>query len=199
MRIIAGQFRSRKIISPRDLSTRPIADRVKEALFNHLRGHVEDMIFIDFFAGTGTIGLEAISRGAKQVQFVEYDRETVSRLQENIDTFDVDDLCIVTSMDALGPACLVQSPTPVHIATFDPPYPLLKDDAGIEQIVTQMERVAEIMDDDGFLILRTEWPFFDRELPTSSKLLGPETHTYKTMALHFYQRDTEANESDSAI
>ena len=192
MRIISGRFRSRRLISPKDdTTTRPIADRVKESLFNLLRGHIEDEVVIDFFAGTGTIGLEALSRGAERVMFVEQDRETLRRLEQNIEALGVANEAMVVAGDALGPICLATAPESAHVATFDPPYALLRDDGadGIGRLIAQMQRVAEtILDGDGFLVLRTEWPFFDREIPRSEKLLGPETHEYKTMALHLYQK-----------
>jgi len=188
MRIISGKYKRRTLISPPGDATRPIAERVKEALFNILRGHIEDEVVFDFFAGTGTIGLEAVSRGAKQAIFVERDREAVRRLRQNIEQLGCERETIVVSGDAVSPACLAQAPSPVHIATFDPPYELLRSEDGIDVLIAQMERVAEMLDHDGYLVLRTEWPFFDRDVPISSNLIGPETHIYKTMALHFYQR-----------
>lgn len=178
------------MISPKDdTTTRPITDRVKESLFNLLRAHIEDENIIDFFAGTGTIGLEALSRGAQQVMFVEQDRETLRRLEQNIEALGVASEAMVVAGDALGPICLTRAPESVHVATFDPPYALLQDADGMGRVIAQMERVAEtILDEDGYLVLRTEWPFFDRAVPRSEKLDGPETHEYKTMALHLYQR-----------
>ena len=78
MRIIAGEFKKRKLQGPPDdTTTRPIPDMVKEALFNILRGHPEDGAVLDCFAGTGSIGLEALSRGAPRCVFVERDKKIV--------------------------------------------------------------------------------------------------------------------------
>lgn len=173
------------------MDTRPISDRVKESLFNLLRGHIEDAAFIDLFAGTGSIGLEALSRGASNVLFVERDRKAIARLKQNIETLDVADECTVSQADALGPLWLNQAPQPAHIITMDPPYALLRDPESTQLVINQMDRVASLLDDDGYLILRTEWPYLDRDIPAAESLLGPETHDYKSMALHFYQRKSE--------
>jgi len=187
MRIIAGRYKSRKLISPRGDSTRPIADRVKEALFNILRGHIEDEIFLDLFSGTGTIGLEALSRGARHVVFVERDRDAIGRLRRNIEALDCAPQCTVVEGDALSPACLARLPGAPHVVTLDPPYELLRTQEGIDLTLVQMERASECMDSAGYLVLRTEWPLHDREIPLSPRLEGPESHLYKTMALHLYQ------------
>src|ERR1044071_7748596 len=104
MRIIAGEFRSRRLITPRDDSTtRPIPDRVKVSLFGLLRGHCEGATVFDGFAGTGAIGLEAVSRGAASCVFVEKDRAAAAMLRQNIDSLGASDRCELFIGDALGP------------------------------------------------------------------------------------------------
>jgi len=71
VRVIAGKFRSRKLKSPGRLRMRPTSDRLRETLFNVLGPAVEDSLFIDLYAGTGAIGIEAISRGARETIFAE--------------------------------------------------------------------------------------------------------------------------------
>jgi 16S rRNA (guanine(966)-N(2))-methyltransferase RsmD len=160
MRIIAGEFRSRKLFTPRDASvTRPIPDRVKESLFGLLRGHTEDATVFDAFAGTGAIGLEAISRGATRCVFVERDRRIAEILRKNIDALGVGERAEVVVGDALGPGALARCPRPVKLAFFDPPYPLVRDPAGWPRVRTQVERIINLLTEDGFLVLRTPWPF----------------------------------------
>jgi len=84
MRIIAGEARGRKLIAPKGLKTRPTADRVKEALFNILGSRVIDAVVLDGFAGTGNLGLEALSRGARFSYFVELDDAAFRCLLQNI-------------------------------------------------------------------------------------------------------------------
>ncbi len=89
MRVIAGKFRSRTLKALPGLDTRPTYDRLKETLFNVLTpaGGLENAVFIDLFAGTGSIGIEALSRGAAQVYFAECSRKAVRIIRENLASF----------------------------------------------------------------------------------------------------------------
>src|SRR5215475_7819068 len=103
MRIIAGEFRSRRLLTPKDDAvTRPIPDRVKESLFGLLRGHCEGAQVFDGFAGTGALGLEAISRGAGRCVFVEKDKGAAELLRRNIEALGAGDRCELILGDALG-------------------------------------------------------------------------------------------------
>src|SRR5919109_4322710 len=84
MRIIAGSRKRARILAPRGLDTRPTGDRVREAVFN-LIGPVEDAVVLDLFAGSGAMGLEALSRGAASVTFVESDREACRTISRNLE------------------------------------------------------------------------------------------------------------------
>lgn len=160
MRIIAGKYRSRKLVSPKDsATTRPIPDRVKESLFSILRGNVEGAQVLDCFAGTGSIGLEALSRGASRVVCVERDKRAADILEKNIVLLGAEDECEVVRGDALGPAALARAPKPVDLAFFDPPYPLVLDPERWPHVVRQFARVVELLSDGGFALLRTPWPF----------------------------------------
>ena len=85
MRVIAGRFRGRTLRAVRGLKVRPSSDRVKESLFNILAPRIADIRFLDLFAGTGSIGIEALSRGAAEVIFVEQDRDALRCLQRNLE------------------------------------------------------------------------------------------------------------------
>src|SRR6266576_5708636 len=86
MRIIGGQFRSRLILGPEDdRTTRPITDRVKQSLFDIVTPLLEGAIVYDCFAGTGSMGLESLSRGAARATFFEADRSALGRLRKNIE------------------------------------------------------------------------------------------------------------------
>ena len=84
MRVIAGRARSLKLKTPSGQDTRPTTDRIKETLFNMIQGDVPDSIFVDLFAGSGGIGIEALSRGAKYAYFVDNGREAAACIQENL-------------------------------------------------------------------------------------------------------------------
>src|SRR4051795_11956036 len=100
MRIIAGQFRSRVILPPEDDSTtRPITDRVKQSLFDVVTPLLDDAHVYDCFAGTGSMGLESLSRGARHAIFFETDRSALQRLKKNIATLGVEKASTVIAGD----------------------------------------------------------------------------------------------------
>jgi 16S rRNA (guanine(966)-N(2))-methyltransferase RsmD len=166
MRIIAGEFRRRVIKTPPDASvTRPIPDRVKESLFSLLRGHCEGANVFDGFAGTGAIGLEAISRGAQHCVCVEQDKNVVEILRGNVRTLGVESRCDVVAGDALGVGALARAKRPLTLAFLDPPYPLMRDPVGSKRIFAQLTQLIDLLTPDGFAILRTPWPLIIEELP----------------------------------
>ena len=126
MRIVAGKFKGRELQGPTSLATRPTSDRVRESLFNILAHgidgfDIEGSRVMDLFAGTGALGLEALSRGAKFCQFVEESSEARSVIRNNADSFGAIGLCKIWRRDAtdLG-SCAPQSPFELIFA--DPPY-----------------------------------------------------------------------------
>lgn len=173
-------------------------DRVRESIFNLLRGHFEGEAVMDVFAGVGTMGLEALSRGASHCVFVEQSREIARLLRQNIETLRVGDRAEVVQSDALGNAPLAAGPSPVHIIFFDPPYAMVRDADRRRRCFAQFARLIERLDETGFAVLRTPWPFIDdREEHEGEDIdltipgaAGPETHVFKTMAAHLYMRES---------
>lgn len=100
MRIIAGKARGRKLIPPATMETRPTLDRVKEAMFSIIQGYVPDAVVIDVFAGTGSLGLEAASRGAKEVYLIDKSSVTFPLLKQNIENLKFTDFCTAFNMDS---------------------------------------------------------------------------------------------------
>lgn len=121
MRIIAGQWRGRPLAAPAGDATRPTADRTREALFSMLQSRVgsfEDLAVADLFAGSGALGLEALSRGAASCLFVEQDRAALDALKANIAKLDAKGAEVRgSSVLALGPAR-----APLDLILMDPPY-----------------------------------------------------------------------------
>lgn len=170
MRIIGGELRRRKLLTPKDDSgPRPIPDRVRESLFNLLRGHTEGAVVLDLFAGVGSFGLEAISRGAERVLFVERDRRTARLLQQNIDQLGVQDRAEVLQTDALGPGPVMRCPQDVALIMMDPPYAMARDAGEWGRIVTQASRLVPKLAPDGFLLIRTPWPHLLDPAPAPSQ------------------------------
>lgn len=198
MRIIGGELRRRLLASPPDERTRPMPDRVREALFNTLRGHCEGASVLDAFAGSGAIGLEALSRGASECVFIEKDRQSAAALRENIEALGVGDRARLVIGDALGHSALARCPRPAHLVFFDPPYPMMEDARQRARVMAQFERLVGLLDPEGYAVLRTPWPFVQKEREgTRASVIdlrvpgavGPETHEYGSMALHLYMRD----------
>jgi len=120
MRIIAGTWRGRPLIAPKGEATRPTADRTREALFSMLAsriGSFEELAVADLFAGSGALGLEAMSRGAASCLFVEQDKPALDALKANLAKLGARADVRATSVMALGPA-----PRPLDLILMDPPY-----------------------------------------------------------------------------
>lgn len=122
MRIIAGEWRGRKLVAPKGEATRPTADRTRETLFSMLAsrlGSFDDLHVLDLFAGSGALGLEALSRGASTATFVEQDKAALDSIRANIKTLDARDRTFINagSVMTLGPA-----KAPVQLILADPPY-----------------------------------------------------------------------------
>ncbi len=126
MRIVAGAWRGRRLLAPSGSTTRPTADRVRQALFDMLlhapwggRDAVEGTRVLDAFAGTGALGLEALSRGAAHATFMERDRAALTALRANIAACGAADRAIVLAVDATRPP---PAEAPCGLAFLDPPY-----------------------------------------------------------------------------
>jgi 16S rRNA (guanine966-N2)-methyltransferase len=123
MRIIAGELRGRKLRSPRGLDLRPTADRLKQTLFDILGPGVRGAVFLDVFAGTGSIGLEAISRGAGEVVFIECDAEGARLIRQNIELCGVIGGYRLVQQDAFSALRqLARGGFSMDVAFLDPPY-----------------------------------------------------------------------------
>ena len=120
MRIIAGAWRGRALLAPKGDSTRPTSDRAREGLFSMLQsrlGSFEGLDVADLFAGTGALGLEALSRGAARCTFAEQNRQALETLRANIDKLGARERCDVRAIDATR-----MSGGPFHLVFLDPPY-----------------------------------------------------------------------------
>jgi len=120
MRVIAGEFRSRRLKSLPGLDTRPTPDRLREALFNVLNPLIAGGTFLDAYAGTGSVGIEALSRGARRAMFVEKSRAAVEVIRENLASLGAEDRADVYTSKALP----VIERVDADIVFLDPPYEL---------------------------------------------------------------------------
>jgi 16S rRNA (guanine966-N2)-methyltransferase len=146
MRIIAGTHRGSRISVPKGLDTRPTGDRVREAAFN-LIGPVEGATVLDLFAGSGAMGLEALSRGAASVTFVERDRAACRTIAENLERLGLTGARI-TCGDALW--ALRQDSRRYDLVLVDPPY-----EAWAELEPKLAEHLPRVLEPDGLLVVET--------------------------------------------
>jgi len=121
MRVVAGELGGRKLVAPEGTTTRPTTDKVREAVFNSLvaQGIVEDAVVVDLYAGSGAMGIEALSRGAARCVFVERDRNALTALRANIAALRIEDRCTVVTSDVMA---WVPAMRNVDVALIDPPY-----------------------------------------------------------------------------
>ena len=158
MRIIAGTKRGMKLLSPKGYDTRPITDRVKESLFNVLYNYdmPRERIVADLFCGTGSLGLEALSRGAREVTFVEKDASAVEVLNRNIAKagFIAQSKVIRANALKVGAA---QSPgaEKCELVFVDPPYKMTEDMGAGSPVASLLELVCEQGADDAIIVVRT--------------------------------------------
>lgn len=166
MRIIAGEFGGRRIAAPDVDTTRPMLDRVRESLFGTLGELVTDARVLDLYAGSGSLGLEALSRGAQHVRFVEKFPAALAALRANIAALGVESSVEVVRADALAPASWTQlasaergkrskPPAPpdavpaaaeaprFDLVFFDPPYKLLDEPVARGKLLLAVDRILD--------------------------------------------------------
>lgn len=121
MRVIAGTARSLRLKTPEGMDTRPTTDRIKETLFNMLQPYLPDAVFVDLFAGSGAIGIEALSRGAGHAYFAENEKKALSCIRENLQFTHLADQATVLQTDAVSALYGIHEKE-ADIIFMDPPY-----------------------------------------------------------------------------
>ena len=176
VRIIAGKFGSRSIKAPHGNATHPMSDRIKGSLFNSIGGAVEGAEVLDAFAGSGALGFEALSRGAKSIVFVDRDRGAVQTITENIDLLGCKDVTKVTQFGVATWADTTDLRFDIIFA--DPPY-------GDPQFST-VSRLFRLLKPNGLMIL--SYPGRG-EAPTGTNgVVVVDNRSYGTAALTFYRQ-----------
>jgi len=123
MRVIAGKYRSRRLVAPAGIQTRPTSDRLRETLFNVVAPSVEGSAWLDLFAGTGAVGIEALSRGARMVYFVESSSQAVRAIRANLASLGVGQGVEVLEREAIAALRLLEAqPSAFDFCFLDPPY-----------------------------------------------------------------------------
>jgi 16S rRNA (guanine966-N2)-methyltransferase len=198
LRIISGSARGRKLATPppKDNSIRPTADRAREALFNIIGQRVNNSQVLDLFAGTGALGLEALSRGAKRVILVDKGHLALNIIKKNVSLFPVDDpqhkKCIVIKDDLQRPSFLKKLPLDIapqfDIIFADPPY-----EQDMSTSILRFIDDHQILKPDGLLIIEER---YNISLPkTLNRLELDDQRKYGEACFSFYH----VVESDKGI
>jgi 16S rRNA (guanine(966)-N(2))-methyltransferase RsmD len=185
MRIIAGAFKGRRLAEPKGAGLRPTSDSLRETWFNVLQS-VEGARVLDGFAGTGALGLEALSRGAARVTFVDFDRRAIALIEANIRRCRAEKACVIVKRDFLAGSSRATSstreePELFDLVLLDPPY----DVVDLEAIVTAG---APLVAPGGRLVLEHSRRRVSPEIDAAGSLRRVRLLTAGDSALSFYER-----------
>lgn len=178
MRVITGYARGKRLITLDGDSVRPTSDRVKEAIFSSIQFDIEGRSFLDLFAGSGQMGIEALSRGATHCQFCDAAAESVDIINKNLANCGLAARAVVTRSDYSS--FLASCASRFDFAFLDPPY-----DAGL--LIPALEKVTRIMSDHGVIIC--EHPNYV-ELPDSiADFIKSKTYRYGKILVSLYKKE----------
>jgi 16S rRNA (guanine966-N2)-methyltransferase len=180
VRLISGIYGGRKIEAPDGDRTHPMSERVRNALFNSLGTKVVGTTVLDAFAGTGSIGLEALSRGAKHATFIERDRIAQKILAKNITTLGAEEHAVVIRA-AVNSWIETQEGSEFDLIFADPPY-------GDTQFST-VEKLFGLLKPEGIMVLSHPGR---GEIPTKTGVVVVDNRSYGNAYLTFYRRDRDA-------
>lgn len=189
LRIIGGQKRGRKLASFKGMDFRPTADRVREALFDVLQDSIRGKRVLELFAGTGAVGLEALSRGARAATFVERDRRTCRLIKKNIASLGYQEQAEICNLDAFKfPRRVASEDGCFDMVFIDPPYDFFRSRGHELRIMALLEDLGEAdwLRDEAMVILQ-----HPREVVPSDRLGNlrlVKQKAYGRTRLAFYQR-----------
>ena len=176
MRIIAGEAKGRRLAAPR-VGTRPFTGRAKEAVFSSLQARVGGAAVLDLFAGSGSLGLEALSRGADSAVFVEQDRDAVAVLMANVEAVGLGGSVVRRDAEAF----LQRDGGTYHLVFVDPPYAF--EDGDVERILML---VANRIADDGTVVLHRR---FGGTPPESDNLQCTDRRRYGDSEIWIFEKE----------
>ncbi|WP_437202575.1 RsmD family RNA methyltransferase [Planctomicrobium sp. SH664] len=161
MRIIAGKYRRRLLLTNPGLVTRPMTDRAKESLFENIEKRMVGKRIADIFSGTGTMGFEALSRGAECITFIEKDRVAIELLRKNVETLNASETTLVWPADVLRCSFRPKGGqadrfSPFGLIFFDPPYQMVSSIKTGSPLWLALRRLAraDVSSDDATLVFR---------------------------------------------
>lgn len=181
MFLISGKYKGRKLKSPKGLQTRPTTSLLRKALFDICKGYIEEAAFLDLFAGTGAIGLEALSRGAAHVTFIEQNREALHCLSENATLLNCQDQIKILRGNAL--LLLKKLKGAYDILYIDPPY----QKVSLSEILFFLDKSA-LINKEGHVFIETALPLEEdiTKLPLNRLKLIDSRRFGKSGLFHFF-------------
>ena len=151
MRVISGKARGTKLSSIESLSTRPTLDRVKESLFNIIQNNLRDAVVLDLFAGSGQLGIEALSRGADKAYLCDINRDAVKMIKQNLEKTKLKDKAVVINEDYKKALRTLNTNEKFDIIFIDPPY---KEDIAVDSIIDIIHESR--LKENGIMIIETD-------------------------------------------
>jgi 16S rRNA (guanine966-N2)-methyltransferase len=190
LRVISGSAKGKKLKAPRGLNTRPITDMIKGALFNVWGARVAGSRLLDLFAGSGSVGIEALSRGAQNVVFVDNSNEAIKTIKENLHNCRFDKMYTICRQDVLQVLGLLnRQGERFDLVYIDPPFTNEKIFAEVMEALDGVDILAQ----DGIVVLRTPRK---REMPDYKKMYRYKQSSYGESSLHYYCRYEEDPKHD---
>ena len=183
MHILSGIYKGKTVTSPKGLKTRPTSGRLRQALFNICQGDVDGANLLDLFAGSGAMGLEALSQGAAKVTFVDNDRESIRCIQNNIQAFEVGKATEVIYKDVFDALQdLNKKKKEFNIIYADPPYESFINKNGVKvSFSTEVVTLLDHLIDMGSSILLPHGSLF---IEDAAKAAPNTTESIKHLQLH---------------
>ncbi|NLD11363.1 16S rRNA (guanine(966)-N(2))-methyltransferase RsmD [Aminicella lysinilytica] len=185
MRVITGEFRGRKLDTPIGNDIRPTSDKVKESIFNILMNDIYGRVFCDLFSGTGSLGIEALSRGARRCYFCDSSRDSVNLTKTNIKKCNAESRSVVILADFMRALSRIDEKVDVFI--LDPPYK-----AGIYEKCLQQIDYLDLLSPEGIIL--AEHGAADHMPDSFGRLTKVREKKYGKTKLSIYQCVTEAGQ-----
>jgi len=186
MRIITGEYRGRKLETPIGYDVRPTTDKVKEAIFNLLQNDIYDSVCVDLFAGTGSLGLEALSRGAKRCYFCDNARASLNLIKSNIKICGAGDRSVVLAGDYTKTLTRIKEKADIFF--LDPPYA-----AGLYEKCLELIETLDLLNEEGIII--AEHDKYDEMPEQVGNLVKVKERRYGKILVSIYQYLVEKDET----
>lgn len=191
MQVGAGSLKGRKLKSLKGKKVRPTTQKVRDAIFNTLGNLVEDTYFLDLFAGTGAVGIEALSRGAKKVFFVESDHQALKVLKANLSELGLEEKGVIISR--FLPKALEDLTSQFNLVFMDPPY---RDEKSIICVLESLLRRGLLFSDSLVIVETTK----NNSLPQKiGPLLLLKEKIYGDTMIVYYKNDKDGEEKNECL